>query len=90
MQEKLPNYRLADALVLRRVERASERPDYGVDAAKAQRKGAFRSRAQWRAYFANPLLRALAIKRAHETEGPPKVKYRKLPERKRRPGEGTP
>jgi hypothetical protein len=81
-QPREPNYRLADSIILRHVPRASERPGYGVDPARAKRSGAFRSRAEWKAFFVNPALRAIAHRRAHETEGGPKVRYRRLPERK--------
>lgn len=49
---------------------------------------AFKSRAQWRFFFANPRLRRYARKKAHKTEatrGGPKVAYRSLPWRKRAP-----
>lgn len=39
-------------------------------------------KAQWRYFFANPKLRRYARKEAHETPGGPKVRYRRLPERK--------
>jgi hypothetical protein len=46
----------------------------------------FKSRAQWRLFFANPKLRRWAKKKAHETPGGPKVRYRRLPYRKCAPG----
>jgi hypothetical protein len=45
----------------------------------------FRSKAQWRLFFANPKLRKYARKWAHETPGGPKVRYRRLPNRVGRP-----
>lgn len=42
----------------------------------------FKSKAQWRLFFANPRLRRWARKKAHATPGPPKVRYRRLPPRK--------
>lgn len=50
----------------------------------AKRKGShrgFRSKAQWRLFFANPRLRRYARKWAHKTPGGPVVRYRRLPER---------
>lgn len=41
----------------------------------------FRSKAQWRLFFANPRLRKYARKWAHRTAGGPKIRYRRLPER---------
>ena len=41
----------------------------------------FRSKAQWRLFFANPRLRKYARKWAHKTPGGPVVRYRRLPER---------
>jgi hypothetical protein len=45
----------------------------------------FRSKAQWRLFFANPRLRKYARKWAHKTPGGPKIRYRRLPERVGRP-----
>lgn len=42
----------------------------------------FRSKAQWRYFFANPRLRRYARKEAHKTAGGPIVRYRRLPARK--------
>lgn len=42
----------------------------------------FASKAQWRKFFADPKLRKYAKGKAHATPGPPKVRYRVLPERK--------
>lgn len=41
----------------------------------------FRSKAQWRLFYANPRLRKYARKWAHKTPGGPVVRYRRLPER---------
>lgn len=45
-------------------------------------KPPFRSKVQWRFFFANPKLRRYAKKWAHETPGGPIVRYRRLPDRK--------
>ncbi len=42
----------------------------------------FKSKAQWRYFFANPRLRKYARRKAHETAGGPKIRYRRLPRRK--------
>jgi hypothetical protein len=42
----------------------------------------FRSRAQWRYFWANPKLRRFARAKAHATPGGPIVRYRRLPARK--------
>jgi hypothetical protein len=42
----------------------------------------FKSKAQWRLFFANPRLRRYAHKKAHATSGGPKTRYRRLPARK--------
>lgn len=42
----------------------------------------FKSKAQWRYFFANPKLRKYARKKAHETAGGKKIRYRRLPMRK--------
>jgi len=42
----------------------------------------FKSKAQWRLFWANPKLRRYARRKAHATAGPPKIRYRRLPERK--------
>lgn len=44
--------------------------------------GGFKSKAQWRYFFANPRLRRYARKKAHKTAGGPVVRYRRLPRRK--------
>ena len=44
--------------------------------------GRFRSKAQWKYFFANPRLRKYAKKWARNTPGGPKVRYRRLPARK--------
>jgi len=43
--------------------------------------GGFRSRAQWRLFWANPRLRKYARKKAHKTVGGKVVRYRRLPDR---------
>lgn len=48
----------------------------------AKRHTPFRSRAQWRFFFANPRLRRYAHQKAHATPGGPVVRYRRLPARK--------
>lgn len=40
----------------------------------------FKSKAQWKYFFANPKLRRYARKEAHKTPGPPHIRYRRLPE----------
>jgi len=45
----------------------------------------FRSRAQWRLFFANPRLRKWAHDKAHATPGGPKLRYKRLPERRHLP-----
>lgn len=42
----------------------------------------FKSKAQWRYFFANPRLRRYARKKAHATAGGKGVRYRRLPRRK--------
>jgi hypothetical protein len=42
----------------------------------------FKSKAQWRLFFANPRLRRWAHQKAHATPGGPVVRYRRLPARK--------
>lgn len=45
----------------------------------------FKSKAQWRLFFANPALRRWAKKKAHATErarGGPRTAFRSLPRRK--------
>ncbi|AER47652.1 hypothetical protein DORI_1 [Mycobacterium phage Dori] len=42
----------------------------------------FKSKAQWRRFFADPKLRRYARKKAHATKGGKVVRYRRLPERK--------
>jgi len=39
----------------------------------------FRSKAQWRLFFASKRLRKYAKKEAHKTPGGPKIRYRRLP-----------
>lgn len=41
----------------------------------------FRSRAQWRLFWANPRLRRYARRKAHETPGGRVIRYRRLPAR---------
>ncbi|MCZ4510417.1 hypothetical protein O3Q52_19935 [Streptomyces sp. ActVer] len=42
----------------------------------------YRSRAQWRYFFANPRLRRYARAKSHATKGGPIVRYRRLPARR--------
>lgn len=49
----------------------------------------FASRAQWRKFFADPRLRRFAHRKAHDSKGGPKVRYRILPERKGPPSAET-
>jgi len=42
----------------------------------------FKSKAQWRLFFANPRLRRYAHRKAHQTAGGKVVRYRRLPARK--------
>jgi hypothetical protein len=51
-------------------------------ARKRRSSPGFKSKAQWRFFFANPRLRRYARKKAHETPGGPKARYRRLPRRK--------
>jgi len=46
------------------------------------RSKGFKSKAQWRYFFANPRLRRYARKKAHATAGGPVTRYRRLPKRK--------
>jgi len=75
-------YRLADSLIVRtrtKVERPPEDSDpYFAD--KSKTDSGFKSRRQWRWAFAQkkPWARAAA----HATAGGPKVRYRRLAERK--------
>lgn len=41
----------------------------------------FKSKAQWRLFYANPRLRRYAHRKAHATAGGPIVRYRRLPAR---------
>lgn len=43
--------------------------------------GGFKSRAQWRLFFANKRLRKYAREKAHKTAGGKVVRYRRLPNR---------
>ena len=49
---------------------------------KGKRHTGFKSKAQWRYFFANPRLRKYAHDKAHATKGGPKVRYKRLPARK--------
>ncbi|MFG2970801.1 hypothetical protein ACGFZS_46785 [Streptomyces sp. NPDC048288] len=42
----------------------------------------FKSKAQWRLFFASPRLRQFAHRKAHATKGGPVTRYRRLPMRK--------
>lgn len=44
--------------------------------------GGFKSKAQWRFFFANARLRRYAREKAHKTAGGPVVRFRRLPLRK--------
>lgn len=46
----------------------------------------FKSKAQWRLFFATPRLRQYAHDKAHATPGGPVARYRRLPTRRRAPG----
>lgn len=54
-----------------------------------RRHSAFKSKAQWKLFFANPKLRRWAKGKAHATPGPKKVRYDRLPARKGRPTRRT-
>lgn len=47
-----------------------------------RRHTGFKSRAQWRLFFASPRLRQHARAKAHATKGGPVTRYRRLPMRK--------
>lgn len=47
-----------------------------------RRRVGYKSRAQWRMFFANPRLRRFARGKAHATKGGPVTRYRRLPARK--------
>lgn len=47
-----------------------------------RRHTGFKSKAQWRFFFANPKLRRYARQKAHATKGGPIARYRRLPMRK--------
>jgi hypothetical protein len=47
-----------------------------------KRATGFKSKAQWRLFFANPRLRRYAHKKAHATAGGKRTRYRRLPTRK--------
>lgn len=47
---------------------------------------AFKSKAQWKLFFAKPSLRKYAHEKAHATPGGKGARYRRLPTRKRAPG----
>lgn len=49
----------------------------------------FKSKAQWRKFFADPKLRRHAREKAHETAGGKVTRYRRLPGRKGAPGART-
>lgn len=51
-----------------------------------RRHTGFKSKAQWRLFFANPRLRRWAKDKAHATPGGKKVRYDRLPYRKGKPG----
>lgn len=47
-----------------------------------RRHTGYRSRTQWKMFFANPRLRKYARAKAHATKGGPVARYRRLPARK--------
>jgi hypothetical protein len=47
-----------------------------------RRHTGFKSRAQWKFFWANPRLRRYARAKAHATKGGPVTRYRRLPMRK--------
>ena len=47
---------------------------------------AYKSKAQWRKFFADPRLRRWAKDKAHATPGGKVIRYRRLPTRKSAPG----
>jgi len=49
----------------------------------------FVSKAQWRKFFADPVLSRFAHGKAHATKGGAKIRYRRLVERKGGPSAGT-
>jgi hypothetical protein len=51
-----------------------------VIAMPGRRHAGFKSRSQWKMFFANPRLRRYARDKAHATRGGPKVRYHRLPE----------
>ena len=46
------------------------------------RRSSFKSKAQWKLFFANPRLRRYARNKAHATKGGKGIRYRRLPARK--------
>lgn len=50
---------------------------------RSTKHAGFKSKAQWRYFFANPRLRKYARGKAHATKGGKIVGYRRLPARKR-------
>jgi hypothetical protein len=64
-------------------------PEKGQPAKLTGKAKGFKSRAQWRKFFADPLLRRFAHRKAHASKGGPKVRYRVLPERKGPPTPGS-
>jgi hypothetical protein len=55
-----------------------------------RRHTGFKSKRQWRLFFANPRLRKWARGKAHATPGPKKVRYDRLPTRVSQPGRRSP
>jgi hypothetical protein len=51
-------------------------------ARSSKRPSGFKSKAQWRYFFANPKLRRYAKRKARATPGAKKVRYDRLPRRK--------
>lgn len=50
----------------------------------------FKSKAQWKYFYANPKLRRYAHDKAHATPGGKKIRYDRLPARKGPPSSKTP
>lgn len=54
-----------------------------------RRTKGFKSKAQWRLFFARPSLRRYAREKAHATKGSKGIRYRRLPARKGAPSGRT-
>lgn len=62
---------------------------YRKPAGASKKHTGFKSKAQWRYFYANPKLRQYAHNKAEATPGGPKVRYKRLPERKGAPTKKT-